>query len=157
MGGGESDMIKENEIRQRLLEVVSGRLNLDDFEDWLVSHSWNMHLDSPREAQELVWAIELALAEHSNGHLSSQALQEQLKRLLAQTTWPTMDWTATNIETKIVIGEAQNEPMNQFVSHPALDNLAVTVEIQPQGAYDFDVLDLPGHQTNRFLLIPIPT
>ena len=128
MGGEGFGMINENEIRQKLVEVVSKRLSLDDFEDWLVSDSWNMHLDSSRNAQELVWAIELALAEYSNGHLSSDALQEQLKTLFADSTW--MDRWIANVESVIVIetAGAHDELMNQFFSHSAV-NRAVTVEI----------------------------
>lgn len=75
-------MILEPEIRRRLARALSGSANLDNFEDWLVQHSWNMHLDSSRSAQELVSAIELAFAEHSSDHISDQELRRQLLSLL---------------------------------------------------------------------------
>ena len=62
-------MILEAEIREKLAELLSGRLDLESIEDWLVQHSWNMHLDSDRAAQDLASGVELALAEHSSGHL----------------------------------------------------------------------------------------
>jgi hypothetical protein len=75
-------MICEVEIRQRLAELLSGELELEAFEDWLVQRSWNMHLDSSSGAQNLVSAIELALAEHSSDHLSREGLHDKLLSLL---------------------------------------------------------------------------
>lgn len=77
-------MIQENEVRQRLISLLNEDQSLDDFEDWLVAHSWNMHLDSTRETQHLVASIELSLAEYSNLHISEAAMREQLMLLLAQ-------------------------------------------------------------------------
>lgn len=77
-------MILEVEIREKLAELLSGALDLESFEDWLVQHSWNMHLDSDRAAQELASAVELALAEHSSGHLSGAELRQELHSLLGQ-------------------------------------------------------------------------
>ncbi|HEX9942036.1 MAG TPA: hypothetical protein VGG03_08470 [Thermoanaerobaculia bacterium] len=75
-------MIREDEVRQKLAELLSGELGLEEFEDWLVQRSWNMHLDSSAGAQDLVSAIELAPAEHSSGHLSEAQLREELLSLL---------------------------------------------------------------------------
>jgi|HubBroStandDraft_3_1064219.scaffolds.fasta_scaffold77025_2 hypothetical protein len=75
-------MIQESEIRRRLADALSGGADLDTFEDWLVQNSWNMHLDSSRDAQELASAIELAFAEHSSHHLSDHELRSQLLSLL---------------------------------------------------------------------------
>lgn len=41
-------MIQENEIREKLLAIAS----VDEFEDWLVQRSWNMHHDSDASAQK---------------------------------------------------------------------------------------------------------
>ena len=70
-------MIQENEIRAKLLSIAS----LDELEDWLASHSWNMHLDSSLSAQKLVGKIELALAEFYDGHISEPLLRQRLKSL----------------------------------------------------------------------------
>lgn len=75
-------MIHEDEIRDRLVGYLAGKESLDDFEDWLVARSWNMHRDSSEAAQEMVSAIELALAEHSSGHLSRGELRRQLIDIL---------------------------------------------------------------------------
>jgi hypothetical protein len=88
IGGGERFMILESEIRARLAELLSRKLDLELFEDWLVQRSWNMHLDSDRGAQELASAVELALSEHSAGHLSERELRQELHALCDQTVAP---------------------------------------------------------------------
>jgi len=75
-------MIREVEVRQQLAALLSGELDLETFEDWLVQRSWNMHLDSSSGAQDLVSAVELALAEHSSDHLSEEGLHDKLLSLL---------------------------------------------------------------------------
>ncbi len=75
-------MIMESEIRDKLIAFLRDEIPLSAFEDWLVSKSWNMHLDSAQEAQELVSAIELELAEYSSGHLKYSELRNNLLDLL---------------------------------------------------------------------------
>lgn len=75
-------MITEAQIRKHLANYLAGSESLDDFEDWLVEHSWNMHLDSSGSAQELVNQIELRLSEHSSGHLSDTKLRQELHQFL---------------------------------------------------------------------------
>ncbi|MDO8434966.1 MAG: hypothetical protein Q7S58_21415 [Candidatus Binatus sp.] len=76
-------MITESQIRERLLAYLVRDITLNDFEDWLVSQSWDMHLDSDDAAQSLVGAIELRLAEYSDDHLDDDALERELKGLIA--------------------------------------------------------------------------
>jgi hypothetical protein len=71
-------MIAEYQIRERLARYLRGENSLDQFEDWLVQRSWNMHRDSGDAAKELVSAIELRLAEYSSGHLDEQSLRSEL-------------------------------------------------------------------------------
>lgn len=75
-------MITQAQIVRQIEYLLAGKISLDDFEDWLVRSSWNMHLDSTSEAQELVWKIELSLAEHSSGHLDETELRTELKELV---------------------------------------------------------------------------
>lgn len=77
-------MIQPSEVRQKLRAFLSRQLSLDDFEDWLVAQSWNMHIDSSAEARDLVSSIELALSEHSNGHLDASELRTKLFKVLDQ-------------------------------------------------------------------------
>ncbi|MHB8303448.1 MAG: hypothetical protein ACYDC6_11505 [Acidobacteriaceae bacterium] len=74
-------MIAESEIREKLGRFLSKDISLDQFEDWFVQRSWNMHKDSHEAAQKLASAIELRLAEHSSGHLNDHALRDELRPL----------------------------------------------------------------------------
>lgn len=76
-------MITESQIRERLFAYLIRASTLNAFEDWLVSQSWNMHLDSDDAAQSLVGAIELRLAEYSDDDLDDDALERELKGLIA--------------------------------------------------------------------------
>ncbi len=77
-------MIQALEVRQKLRAFLSHQLSLDDFEDWLVGHSWNMHVDSSAEVNDLVSAIELALSEHSSQHLDESELRSKLFKVLGE-------------------------------------------------------------------------
>ena len=74
-------MITEHQIRDELLAFLQSAISLDEFEDWLAQESWNMHRDSAPPARELAAAIELALAEHSSGHLAWYELRARLLSL----------------------------------------------------------------------------
>ncbi len=76
-------MLQTSEIRDQIIQALSGRLSLEDFEDWLAQRSWNMHLDSSREAQELAADIQLRLAEFSLGHLPETELREDFKKFVS--------------------------------------------------------------------------
>ena len=78
-------MISEVEIRERLSSYLTREITLNEFEDWLVLQSWNMHRDSTAAAQRLVGAIELRFAEYSRNHLSDDALERELKGFIAPT------------------------------------------------------------------------
>lgn len=75
-------MIAENQIRQSLIRYLRNEISLDQFEDWLAQHSWNMHLDSDSASQKLAAAIELRLAEHSSDHLRECEMREELRALV---------------------------------------------------------------------------
>ena len=75
-------MIAVAQIREQLRRLVEDPNRLEEFEDWIVQKSWNMHLDSDPVAQALVASIELRLAEHSGGHLSLDQMIEDFYSLL---------------------------------------------------------------------------
>ena len=81
IGGIDLGMITEPQIRERLIAFLTNAISLDEFEDWLVQNSWNMHHDSDPAAQELVGAIELRLSEYSSDHLSEEQLRNELMSL----------------------------------------------------------------------------
>jgi hypothetical protein len=84
-------MIEEKDLRARLAAYLQNRLSLDQFEDWLVDTSWNMHRDSAPAVQALVSSIELLLAEYSNGDRTYDELGRELVAL------------ASTVETSITI------------------------------------------------------
>ncbi|MBI1955041.1 MAG: hypothetical protein HYS38_01460 [Acidobacteria bacterium] len=75
------NMLSSAQIHRQLWQYLAGSLSIDEFEDWLVSSSWNMHKDADRDAQELVGAIELRLAEYSQGHLDEADLKSELQMI----------------------------------------------------------------------------
>ncbi len=77
-------MITEGKIREQLFAYLTREISLNEFEDWLAQHSWNMHQDSDEVAQYLVGAIELRLAEYSDDHLDDKALDREFQGLLAR-------------------------------------------------------------------------
>ena len=88
-------MISEYQIVRQIRLLLANKISLDDFEDWLVQSSWNMQLDSDSEAQELVWKIELSLAEYSSEHLDSKELFAELGDLIPKLSEKTV-WHAKN-------------------------------------------------------------
>jgi hypothetical protein len=75
-------MLSVAEVREQIQRMLIGVVSQDDFEDWLVGASWNMHQHADLESQALASAIELRLAEHSSGHLDSIELRHELSMLL---------------------------------------------------------------------------
>lgn len=77
-------MLSADSVRAHIAALLNGQLSLDDFEDWIVSSSWNVlqHVDA--EVRQLVGAIELRVAEHSSGHLDHADLLAEFQALLLQ-------------------------------------------------------------------------
>jgi hypothetical protein len=79
-------------VRQQIQRYVENSVSLDDFEDWVVSSSWNMHKaeDADKEAERLVAAVELRLAEHSSGHLDESDLKREFQVILTHGYHPSV-------------------------------------------------------------------
>lgn len=75
-------MLSVVEVRNQVQQLLSGVISQDDFEDRLVGASWNMHQHADQEVQKLVGAIELRLAEYSDGHLDDSDLHAELQMLM---------------------------------------------------------------------------
>jgi hypothetical protein len=69
-------------IRDKLASYLVGELSLEDFEDWFVPESWNVAQTNDQNATNLVYEIELWLAEYSNGHWSEDELKDHLKLIV---------------------------------------------------------------------------
>ncbi len=77
-------MISDREIREQLLEYLLKNINLDEFEDWLVQNTWNVHKWGSKETQDLAFSIEAKLAEHSGDHINEDVLRKNLLPLVQQ-------------------------------------------------------------------------
>lgn len=71
----------EATIRGRLESYLAGEASLDEFTDWFVRASWNIRATDDPAAAELVYSIELALAEHSGGILTDDEFRGELANL----------------------------------------------------------------------------
>ena len=74
-------MVSIELIREHVDQLLADNCSLDEFEDWLVGASWNMHQDADSEVQDLVGFLELHLAEYSAGHLDYSDLIVELRTL----------------------------------------------------------------------------
>jgi len=74
-------MLSVELIRETLQNALAGGASFEEFEDWLVGASWNMHQNADLEAQRLAGAIEHRFAEYSSGCLDDTTLREELLAL----------------------------------------------------------------------------
>ncbi|HEU4371128.1 MAG TPA: hypothetical protein VFV05_23150, partial [Methylomirabilota bacterium] len=79
-------MIKEREIRERLVAYLDGADSVREFSRWLHSTSWNMEADSPPSAQALASDILARLAEHSSVGFSEDDLRAALLPIASKIT-----------------------------------------------------------------------
>lgn len=71
------------QIRYKLMSYLLGEISLQSFEDWFVPSSWNVDQSKNQDAINMVYEIELRLAEFSNGHRSEEELKDFLRPLVA--------------------------------------------------------------------------
>ena len=97
-------MISECRVLRQIECLLAHKISLEEFEDWLVRSSWNMQRDSDGKAQDLVWKIELSLAEYSSGHLDSKDLRAELRNLVSEssekTLWHVMNQESVSVKTR---------------------------------------------------------
>lgn len=75
-------MIIEREILRRIADVVRDNAPLEDFYDWLLLASIDMHLDSSPAAQHLASEVLLDLFEFQHGDFSEAELRQKLERTM---------------------------------------------------------------------------
>ncbi len=102
-------MIAQSQIREKISRYLRHEISLDQFEDWLVQRSWNMHKDSDEDAQRLASEVELRLAEHSSGHLTVAALRDELRDF------------ANVFPSRIDFGSVPDEPVKFTQDNKTLD------------------------------------
>lgn len=70
------------QVYQKLLDCLERRCTLRDLKAWLAAETWDVHTTEDSDLIALVGRIELALAEHSLGHISHKELREELEAVL---------------------------------------------------------------------------
>jgi len=73
-------MISGQMIQSHARLYLNGKVSLDDFEDWLLSNSWNAHLDSDSSAVEVYHKIEGSLLDFSSGAIGIDSLHEAIEQ-----------------------------------------------------------------------------
>ena len=74
----------ECNIREKVSSVLAGRMTLRVLQNWLAPQLWDIEKRCSSEvAQKLGYAVELALAEYSVGHLSRHDLITELEVLIS--------------------------------------------------------------------------
>lgn len=74
-------MVDALQIRQHLAEYVLGMAQLQEFEDWFVPATWDIHKSNDPEAEALTDEIESNLSEYTGGQLSREDLRKILSGL----------------------------------------------------------------------------
>ena len=62
-------------LKNKLSEYIAGEITLSEFKDWFVPTYWNVHKRDDEELSNLVYDIELRLAEYSNGDWTESELK----------------------------------------------------------------------------------
>ena len=70
------------DIREKLANYIIGNISLADFEDWFVSPSWNVMQREKKTTIDLVYDIELILAEYSRGCWDEDELKNLLRPMV---------------------------------------------------------------------------
>lgn len=73
-------------IRKKLIEYVTSRISLQEFQRWFVPATWDVHLSGEQGAVDLAYRIELCLAEYTSGHLPENQLRSEFGGLLTRAT-----------------------------------------------------------------------
>ena len=75
-------MVSSSQIRERLAQFLDRQISLDEFEDWFVQNTWNIHLSGSVSAEALTFAIEESLSEYSSEHIDEAALRSELLSII---------------------------------------------------------------------------
>lgn len=70
------------EILKNLSKLLAKEMSLLEFQQWFTSATWDIDKAPNSRAKELVSTLELALAEHSSGHLPWEELRQELLPLI---------------------------------------------------------------------------
>lgn len=73
-----------SEIFRKVFQYLDGKISLEDVEDWLVPHLYELLILAPCSASELAGVIELGLAEISNGQSSEEDFRSLLRKYILE-------------------------------------------------------------------------
>lgn len=70
------------EIRSRLGRYLRGEDTLDEFREWFIPATWDVHESSNNAAETLAYRVVHLIGEYSAGELSEARLRSRLKPLI---------------------------------------------------------------------------
>jgi len=73
------------DIRERVIAFLAGELTLPRFQEWLVEKTWDVEEHGDPTATDMTYEIKLALAEHSRGDISWNALRDRMNEVVKTT------------------------------------------------------------------------
>jgi hypothetical protein len=75
-------MVSSSQIKEQLARFLDNQISLDEFEDWFVQNTWNIHLSGSVSAESLTFAVEESLSEYSSQHIGEPILRQELSLIL---------------------------------------------------------------------------
>jgi hypothetical protein len=75
-------MVSSSQIKERIVQFLDGHMDLENFENWFIQNTWNIHLSGSTAAESLTFAVEESLSEYSSKNISEQQLCEELRQIL---------------------------------------------------------------------------
>lgn len=92
-----------SDIRSRLSSYLAREMSLEQFEEWFIPATWQVHTSGDLDAVELAGTIKLRLAEFTNGHWTEDELREQLIPLVTRYEIRTADAVLTTSSAEIIV------------------------------------------------------
>ncbi len=74
------------QIRNEMQRYLHGQLTLKEFESWLIPSTWDLKKEDDLLAYDLLGTLQLALAEHSIGHLDEEELRKEWTLLVSRSS-----------------------------------------------------------------------
>jgi hypothetical protein len=109
----------ETVIREQLTRYLSGEISLQEFQRWFISTTWDVEQSNDLAAEELAQAIELRLAEYTNGDWTEQELRGWLRSLVFVLTITFGVQITVYPSSNTVIAD---RPFNETILFPALES-----------------------------------
>jgi hypothetical protein len=109
-------MVSASQIREEIARFLSNSIDLDSFEDWIVQHTWNIHLSGSKSAEELTYAIEQQLSEHSSKLITFKELRQALTNLIHAETLSVYISDTKQLTWMVRMTEPQAQPAFAFRS-----------------------------------------